>query len=89
MPSSCSAMNFPAFHSLMVRLRLAVMRSSDRFRSWPAVVPATCASADQAPVLLVARWPGGSVLEGSFTVLDEVPAQQDTKAYPPAVTCPA
>ncbi len=29
----------PAFHSLLVKLRLAVTRSRLRFRSWPTVVP--------------------------------------------------
>lgn len=41
--SSCSRlnrMNLPAFHSLLVKLRLDTKRSMDRFRSWPAVVPA-------------------------------------------------
>ncbi len=41
--SSCSRlnrMNLPAFHSLLVKLRLDTKLSMDRFRSWPAVVPA-------------------------------------------------
>jgi hypothetical protein len=33
-------MNFPAFQSLFVKFRLEFTRSRERFRSWPAVVPA-------------------------------------------------
>eukprot|EP00879_Flechtneria_rotunda_P033918 GHRR01037823.1.p3 GENE.GHRR01037823.1~~GHRR01037823.1.p3 ORF type:complete len:101 (+),score=29.41 GHRR01037823.1:227-529(+) len=39
-PSSWKRMNLPAFHSLFVKLRFDRTRSTDRFRSWPAVVPA-------------------------------------------------
>jgi hypothetical protein len=33
-------MNFPAFHSLFVKFLLEFTRSSERFKSWPVVVPA-------------------------------------------------
>ena len=38
--ASCICRNLPAFHSLLVRLRLPRTLSRDRFRSCPAVVPA-------------------------------------------------
>lgn len=38
-PSSWKRMNFPAFHSLFAKFRLALTRSSDRLRSCPAAVP--------------------------------------------------
>lgn len=38
-PSSWKRMNFPAFHSLFVKFRLAFTRSRDRLRSCPAAVP--------------------------------------------------
>ena len=33
------SMNLPAFQSLLAKLRDASTRSSDRFRSWPRVLP--------------------------------------------------
>jgi len=37
--SRLNSTNFPAFHSLLVKLREELTRSRDRFRSWPGLVP--------------------------------------------------